>query len=248
MSRKTIQTAGILFILGALLVNVPYTLLIVNFDYPDILTQEPGFILTQFAQGGGFGGQTPLVWTWLAFAWAEFPILIGIILLGRWLEEERPESAGWARVGTALGVLAILTQMVGLARWVFVVPHLAAMYTDPAATDATRAAAEAAFVVIHRFGGNVMGEHLGQLFTIGWMAATSGVILRTRVFPAWVGYFGWAASAVYLLAQTELLSAVTNLPLIPEAGLVGSLLCLAWIVALGALTLRRPGALALQPA
>jgi hypothetical protein len=248
MREKTIQTAGILFIAGALLVNVPYMLLIMNFEYPDILMEAPGTILTQFAQGGAYGSQTPLVWTWLAFAWAEFPILIGIILLGRHLEEQHPALAGWTRAGTTLGVLAILTQMVGLARWVFVVPHLAAMYTDPAATDATRAAAEAAFVVVHRFGGNVMGEHVGQLFTIGWMAITSGVILRARVFPAWVGTFGWAASGVYLLAQTELLSAVTNLPVIPETGLVGSLLCLLWIVAVGVLTIRRPGALALQPA
>ena len=32
--KSTRQTAGILFILGAILVNIPYLLLIMNFDYP----------------------------------------------------------------------------------------------------------------------------------------------------------------------------------------------------------------------
>ena len=35
------KLTGIFFIVGALLVNVPYTLLMVNFDYPDILRWPP---------------------------------------------------------------------------------------------------------------------------------------------------------------------------------------------------------------
>ena len=42
------QLTGIFFILGAVLVNIPYILLIVNFDYPDILRAPVDQILTQF--------------------------------------------------------------------------------------------------------------------------------------------------------------------------------------------------------
>lgn len=238
MSQTTIRVAGLLFILGAVLVNVPYTLLIMNFEYPDILTKDTSYILTQFAGGGAYGEQSALVWNWFAFAWTGFPIMIALILLGRLLEEKAPKTAGWIQVGTIIGVLAMLTQVMGLARWVFVVPHLAQMYTDPAATDATRAGVEAAFVVLHRFGGNVIGEHLGQFFTIVWMAVISGVIVRTRLLPLWVGIVGLVASVVYLLAQTELLSLVTNTPLIPETGLIGSLLWLAWVILVGVFMLR----------
>ena len=77
MSLKRVrQTTGILFILGAILVNIPYTLLIMNFDYPEILRFPTGDILERFAAGG-----PSLIWTWLAFAWAGLPILFGILLL-----------------------------------------------------------------------------------------------------------------------------------------------------------------------
>jgi len=49
---------------GAVLVNIPYTLLIMNFDYPDILRESTGHILTRYQEGG-----TGLIFTWLAFAW-----------------------------------------------------------------------------------------------------------------------------------------------------------------------------------
>ena len=63
-----------LLIVGAILVNIPYSLLIMNFDYPDILRLPTGEILTRFAAGG-----TGLIWTWLAFAWVGVPILVGIL-------------------------------------------------------------------------------------------------------------------------------------------------------------------------
>ena len=57
------QLTGLFFILGAVLVNIPYTLLIINFDYPHILRAPVDQILTQFQAGG-----SPLIYTWLAFA------------------------------------------------------------------------------------------------------------------------------------------------------------------------------------
>lgn len=51
---------GWFFITGAVLVNIPYTLLIMNFDYPDILRQPAGEILTRFQAGGA-----SLIYTWL---------------------------------------------------------------------------------------------------------------------------------------------------------------------------------------
>ena len=48
---KTEKTIGILLILGACLLFVPYTLLTITFDYPDVLRLESGEILSR--QGGG---------------------------------------------------------------------------------------------------------------------------------------------------------------------------------------------------
>ena len=43
--NKLRKLTGLFFIIGAILVNIPYTLLIMNFDYPDILRQPTEEIL-----------------------------------------------------------------------------------------------------------------------------------------------------------------------------------------------------------
>ena len=53
------KTIGILLILGALGVLIPYTVLTITFDYPSILREETGSILTKFHKGGN-----TLIWTW----------------------------------------------------------------------------------------------------------------------------------------------------------------------------------------
>jgi hypothetical protein len=231
MLKTQTRLVGLLFIAGALLINIPYTLLILNFNYPDVLRQPAGDILTQFAAGG-----TPLIYTWLAFAWIGLPILLGMMMLPRVITLERNqlfEIAKW------FGVIASIVQMVGLLRWVFVVPTLANLYLDPASSLATKDAVVVAFQTIHQYGGVVIGEHLGQAFTIFWMLFTSLALLKSNLFKPWLGWFGISASAVYFLAQSELLATVIpNFPIIPEAGLVGSLLWLAWMIALGICLLR----------
>src|SRR5688572_3787931 len=202
-NTRSLHLAGWFFIMGAILINIPYTLLIMNFNYPDILTQPPAEILMAFQQGGDYGNRDLLIWNWFAFAWVGFPVLIAVFILGGFLEQERPS---WlAKSATWLGVFAVIFQLIGLLCWVFVVPHLAALYTDPTSTEATQSATLAVFTAVHSFGGNLLGEHLGQVFTVLWMVATSILLLKSPTFKPWVGGLGWVAGGIYLLGQTELL-------------------------------------------
>jgi hypothetical protein len=220
------KLTGIFFIVGAILVNVPYTLLIVNFDYPDILRQPTAEILARFHAGGD-----ALIYTWLAFAWVGLPILLSAVMLKRVLEKE---ASPFLETATTLGVIGFVVQLIGLLRWVFVVPILARLFTDPGTDPATQASISAVFIAVHQYGGVVLGEHIGQIFTIVWMSLISGVIYQSKMFSKWVAWLGWFASAVYLLAQTELFAtAIPNFPVIGWAGLYGSLLWLAWMLVLG---------------
>src|SRR3972149_11565194 len=189
------KLTGIFFIVGAILVNVPYTLLIVNFDSPDILRQPTAEILTRFHAGGD-----ALIYTWLAFAWVGLPILLGAVMLKRVLEKE---ASPFLETATALGVIGFVVQLIGLLRWVFIVPILARLFTDPGTDSATQASISAVFIAIHQYGGGGLGENIGQFFTIVWMSLISGVIYRSKMFSKWVAWLGWFASAVYLLAPTE---------------------------------------------
>ena len=63
--------------------------------------------------------------------------------------------------------------------------------------------------------------------------------LRRGTFPRWLPWAGFVAAGVYALAQGELLATVMpGFPVWGEAGLVGSLLWLGWLIALGIVLLR----------
>lgn len=225
------RLTGILFIIGAVLVNIPYTLLIINFDYPDILRESTGHILTRYQEGG-----TGLIFTWLAFAWVGIPLLFAMVMLQKVLEREDTPYL-WS--GTVVGVIGGIAQMIGLLRWTFVVPVLAGTYTDPTASAATKESAVIVFQAVHQYGGVVLGEHIGQTFTIIWMLLISLAMFRSNLFKPWLAWFGILASVVYSLAQTELLATVIpNFPVVPETGLIGSLLWLGWMIVMGIFLLR----------
>ena len=224
--NKLRKLTGFFFIIGAILVNIPYTLLIMNFDYPDILRQPTEEILTKFQAGGN-----SLIYTWLAFAWVGLPMLFGAILLKRILEKE---NSPFLETATTIGVIGFIVQVVGLLRWVFVIPVLTRLFTDPTTDSVTKAAIPAVFIAVHQYGGVILGEHLGQFLIIIWMSIISGIIFNSKIFSKWVAWLGWFASAIYLLAQTELFAtAIPNFPVIDWAGLVGSLLWILWMIVLG---------------
>jgi hypothetical protein len=221
---KADKKTGYLLILGALGVLIPYIILAVTFNYPDILRQESGVILTQFHQGGA-----PLIYTWLAFALLGFPLLIAYSLIGQRLEA----TAVIKKWVTTVGIISGIVQIIGLLRWVFVVPVLAAEYVNTLSL-AKKEALETSFTVIHQFGGVLLGEHLGQLFTIVWTIFISGALLKANVIPKWLAVWGYITSAIYLLAQAELFATVIpGFPVIDLAGLIGSTGWLLWIILIG---------------
>lgn len=218
---KAQKTIGWLLLAGALGVFIPYTLLTILFEYPDILRQNTGTILTKFQEGG-----SRLVFTWFAFALIGLPLIPAYIRIGQLLENR----SSLVRTATTIGVIGLIVQMVGLLRWTFVVPVLANSYTT-ATDDATRAAAVMAFKTIHQFGGVLLGEHLGQLFTITWTVLISVSFIRLQLFPKWISLLGILTAFIYLLAQAELLSTVIpGFPVWDMAGFIGSTLWLVWLL------------------
>lgn len=224
------RRVGVALVIGAALVNVPYGLLIARFDYPDVLRAPPEEILSRFQASG-----PELVWIWLAFAWVGLPLFYALPNLSRVLfGDDAPSTA--TKTATAFGVLSLALQMIGLLRWVFVVPVLARLHED--GDPATRAAARVAFEVVLQYGGVVVGEHLGQAFTSLWLVLLGAALVRHGVCA--VGGLGVVAGLVYSVAQLELLHTVLPaVPLWEPAGLVGSLLWLAFLISLGVHLLRR---------
>ncbi len=227
---KTEKALGWLLIAGAVGVFIPYTLLTIIFEYPNILRQETAIVLTKFHEGG-----SQLIWTWFAFAMIGFPLLPAYIIIGRKLEN----TMAPVRVATTLGVVALIVQMIGLLRWTFVVPVLANTFVN-ATDEATKTAAIVAFKTIHQFAGVILGEHLGQLFTITWTVLITISFARLRLFPKWVNGLGFSSSFIYLLAQAELFATVIpGFPVWNMAGFIGSTLWLVWLLIIGIIYLNK---------
>ena len=224
IKMKTEKVTGYLLLAGAVGVFIPYTILTITFDYPGVLRQETSIILRQFYEGG-----TPLIFTWLAFALLGLPLLVAYSLIGQRLESWLPQMK-WV---TTIGILSGIVQIIGLLRWVFVVPALATQYVNTSSST-TREAIEISFKVIHQFAGVLLGEHIGQLFTIIWTVFISIALLKLNIIPKSMAILGFIASFIYFLAQAELIATVIpSFPVIDIAGFVGSTLWLVWLILLG---------------
>ena len=221
---KKQKTIGWLLIAGAAGVLIPYTILTIIFEYPDILRQDTGVILTKFNEGGG-----QLIAIWFAFALLGLPLIPAYILIGQKLENK----SSLVRIATSIGVIGLIVQMIGLLRWTFVVPVLADNYVH-ATDEGTKAAVVVGFKTIHQFAGVLLGEHLGQLFTIVWTVLISMSLIKLKLVPKWAGWLGFISSFIYLLAQAELFATVIKgFPVWDMAGFIGSTLWLLWLVIIG---------------
>lgn len=200
MTKNTSRiVTGVLLIGLPILMMVAFTLLQINFEYPDILRKPAGYVLQKFAEGGN-----GLIATWYVFMLSAVMFSPLAVLIRPYLEETR---GGLMDVAVVTGVLAGLVQFLGLIRWVFIVPYLAQTYLDPAATASTREAVNVVFQAFHRYAGVAVGEHLGYLFTSAWTILISVAMMRAPMFRVWLGWAGvvlGAGIAVGVLEQAGL--------------------------------------------
>lgn len=233
-SRVT-RRIGIILIVFAIAFNLPYAWLATNFDYPAILRSPPGVVLGAFAEGGA-----SLILAWAAFALAALlfaPIAIGVATVTR-------QDGHAASAVAALGIAAGVTQAIGLSRWVYAVPGLAAGWSASGADPGMRTSIETTFTTLHQFAGVGIGEAIGQSLTAFWLI---GVAIGQRRHPR----FGVAVASVGLIGGLVLLVGLveglaTVIPFDPGvfglAGVVGFLLLTIWLIWTGILCILRPAA------
>lgn len=215
---------GWLLLLGAFGAFIPYTILTTTFEYPQILRQDVFTILAKFNAGG-----SGLIFTWFTFAIMGLPLLLAYLMIGQKLESK----SLLIKIATVAGIISIVAQMIGLLRWVFVVPILGKSMAA-ATTDAARESVKISFELIHQFAGVLIGEHIGQLFTIIWTIIICIIVYKTKLFPSWISWFGIISSIIYFFAQAELFATViNNFPVWELAGFIGSTLWLIWLITLG---------------
>jgi len=209
MSRKL--TASLL-ILAAVLANVAFTALGSIFDYPDVLDEPAGQILSAFRADEGAISAWFVV---LAFSAALLaPVAIGV---GRLSADRR------MRIAVRVGIAAAVVQVVGLLRWPLLVPGYA---SDAASADGgVAASARDAFQTAHDVLGVAIGETVGYLLTGTWTILVL-VALGRRYAGRWFQLLGGAGAVLILVGVLGPL----DLPGVDGANFVGYVLWSVWLI------------------
>ena len=109
------------------------------------------------------------------------------------------------RVASGFAVLSTLARALGIVRWLFAMPVLARLYTNPAATENFKESISMVYEMLNAYAGGI-GELLGViLFASIWLVLISILLIRSSHWPNWLGYFGLIVAASLLLNLLEMI-------------------------------------------
>lgn len=184
---KGIPGASILLLFQFAAMWAAFFILSPAINWPASLDEPPAVIfpLILYRSGAVFAGYL----SYLVHALALIPLAILL------RDSLKLDGAMGAMVVT-LGVLAGFAKALGISRWLFLMPGLAASYTDPSVTAAEQAALAVVYDAFNAYAGGV-GELMGVgLFAGGWTIAISTTLVRqgNRV----LGYAGFTAATLLM--------------------------------------------------
>jgi hypothetical protein len=188
------------------------------FDYPGVLDEPTGDILARYR------AHQAAVSAWFGALGLGAALIAPIgVLLGRLQGDRRRVPL------VVLGVGAALVQVIGLSRWILLVPRV----SDDALVPGRTADAYDRFELYHRWLGTILGETVGYALTaaftivaaaavrsvtggrvLGLLGVVAAVLVATGVviplgvdlatltnFAGYVAWCGWLVGAAFLLAR-----------------------------------------------
>lgn len=179
---------GLLLVAYAVANLVATIVLVTVFGWPDVLRDPAAEVLPRYlADVTAINGAYYL---FLATSIVLIPIAMG---LRRILD---PDNRTALEITAMFGILTGVFQLLGWVRWPFTIDHLASLWA--AAPDAaTRTALEAAYEASNYYAGVAVGEHLGFLFQAVWTVGVGIALLRSPLFPRWIGWIGIVSGTLF---------------------------------------------------
>jgi len=211
LPRTDARRAGAALALASLLAIAGFTVLGSVFEYPQILEEPTGDILALFREHQG------VVMTWFGVLVLSSALMAPA---GVWLGRSAGGSLG--RWIAGVGIAAATVQVIGLQRWVTLVPGI----SDDALDPAKQAAAEDRFELLHNLLGKAIGETMGYALTATFTVLVV-IALRRSALPGWLAVSGYVAAG--LIATGIVIPVVEPASLSNFAGYV---LWCAWLLAI----------------
>jgi hypothetical protein len=221
-NRTTRRLAAAAMAVAALLAIAGFTALGSVFEYPQILKEPTADILALYRAHQG------AVMAWFAVLMVSAALLAPAgILLGRLVGGPR------GRWIAGIGVVAAAVQVIGLSRWVLLVPSISSDATDPSRT----ADAHHSFELVHTWLGTILGETIGYALTAAFTVLITLAVTRA-IAPRWMTWLGYAAAA--LIATGVVIP--LGLEVASLTNFAGYVLWCLWLLAMAAYLWRTPAA------
>lgn len=223
------RTTGILFLVQFAVFIVALVVLGSAINWPASLDEPASVALPLIREQAGAVALGYTSYFISALLLAPISLLLGRIL--------RDQQAALMTVAAGFGLLASFAKLLGISRWLVMMPSLANTYIDPQASAATRDATVVVYNAFNQYAGGV-GEVLGvALFTGLWTGIVSVALLRqasAQRLPRWLGFVGLIAAALVLVPLVEVYGLDPG-PMLIVSGVVWQL----WMIAMGTLLLVR---------
>jgi hypothetical protein len=210
LPRTDARRAGAALASASLLAIAGFTVLGSVFEYPQILEEPTSDILALFREHQG------AVTTWFGVLVVSSALMAPA---GVWLG--RVAGGSFGRWIAGVGIAAATVQVIGLQRWVTLVPGISEDALDPA----KRAAAEDRFELLHNLLGKAIGETMGYALTATFTVLVV-IALRRFALPEWLAVWGYVSAG--------LIATGVFIPVVEPASLsnfAGYILWCAWLLA-----------------
>lgn len=178
--QKTQRIAAVGMAGAAALAIAGFTALGSIFDYPKILKEPTEHILAAYNENHSAITGWFLVLVISAALLAPVGVLLGRIAggtMGRWI--------------AGVGIAAATVQVIGLSRWVVLIPGVSQDALVPSQT----AEAQHTFEQLHFWLGTIVGETIGYALTATFTVLVVIAVTR-RIAPRWMSWLGYAAAAL----------------------------------------------------
>lgn len=149
--------------------------LITYFQFPDVLRLPTTAMMELFIVN-----QPKVITFYYLFVLSQIAFIGVVLIFQHYLSRQ---NSVYLTLATGFGVVAGLCQAIGFARWPFLVPYLAGIVQDPAATEIQRETAVIVFQSFHNFAGIAVGENIFFLLEGLWAVCLSVHLFTCRQMP-----------------------------------------------------------------
>lgn len=195
-SKKIKNIAIVFLIIESLLIFAPLIILGATINWPASLDEPASVILPLILEQYVpmmIGYSVYLLYSLLFFV---VTYLTGRVIVGNDLEKPL------FKIANGFALLSTFARSLGIVRWLFAMPILGTLYIN--ATAELQQSIGVIYDMMNVYIGGV-GELLGvSLFAVIWLVLICILIIRSKEWPNWLGYFGFVAAGFLFLNLIEI--------------------------------------------